>query len=180
MKFIEPNIQYKEKVQEYIQEFIDAGTETINGSGGLDSHLVKDGYEAWLGEVERKADVTRKKPGEISASTFFYVREDDDRILGMVNIRYGLNEFLFNEGGHIGYSIRPGEQGKGYATQMLEQALLFCQFIGLDQVLVICEKNNVASARVIQKCGGVMENEIYSEHYDEVLQRYWITIENGS
>ncbi len=180
MKFIEPNIQYKEKAREYIQEFIDAGTETVNGSGGLDSHLAKHGYEAWLKEVERKADVARKKPGEITASTFFYVREDDDRIFGMVNIRYGLNEFLFNEGGHIGYSIRPSEQGKGYATQMLEQALWFCQFIGLDQVLVICEKNNVASARVIQKCGGVMENEIYSEHYDEVLQRYWIAIENGS
>lgn len=177
MKFIEPDIQYKEKAREYIQEFIDAGSEIINGSGALDSYLVKEGYEAWLEEVERKSDVARKKPGEINDSTFFYVREEDDRILGMVNIRYGLNEFLFNEGGHIGYSIRPSERGKGYATQMLDQALWFCRFIGFDKVLVVCDKNNVASARVIQKCGGVLENEFYSEHYDEVLQRYWIPTE---
>lgn len=177
MRFVEPNIQYKEKAGEYIQEFVDTGRPEVNGSGGLDIYLAKDGYEAWLKEVERKSDVTRKKPGEINASTFLYVREEDERLIGMVNIRYGLNEYLFNEGGHIGYSIRPSEQGKGYATQMLEQALWFCQFIGLNKVLVVCEKSNAASARVIQKCGGVMENEIYSEHYDEVLQRYWITIE---
>lgn len=177
MRFIEPSIQYKEKAREYIQEFVDADMEEVNGSGGLDFYLVKDGYEAWLKETRRISDVTRKKPGEVNASTFFYMREEDERLIGMVNIRYGLNESLFNEGGHIGYSIRPSEQGKGYATQMLEQALWFCQFIGLDKVLVVCEKKNAASARVIQKCGGVMENEIYSEHYDEVLQRYWIAIE---
>lgn len=177
MKFIEPDIRYKEKAGEYIQEFIDAGSEIVNGSGGLDSHLMKDGYEAWLEEEERRSDVSRKEPGEVNASTFFYVREDDDRILGMVNIRYGLNEFLFHEGGHIGYSIRPSEQGKGYATQMLHQALWFCRFIGLEKVLVVCDKNNIASARVIQKCGGILENEFYSEHYKEVLQRYWISTE---
>lgn len=174
MRFIEPGIEYKDKAREYIQEFIDAGSE-INGSGGLDSFLVKDGYEAWLEEVKRKSDASKKKPGEINASTFFYEREEDKRLVGMVNIRYGLNEFLFNEGGHIGYSIRPSERGKGYATQMLEQALWFCQFIGLDKVLVVCDKSNLASARVIQKCGGVLEDEHYSEHYDEVLQRYWIS-----
>lgn len=176
MKFIEPDIQYKDKAREYIQEFIDLGME-VNGSGGLDSYMVKGGYEAWLKEVERRSDVSRKEPGEVNASTFFYVREDDDRILGMVNIRHGLNEFLFNEGGHIGYSIRPAEQGKGYATQMLHQALWFCRFIGLDKVLVVCDKSNIASARVIQKCGGVLENEFYSKHYDEILQRYWISTE---
>lgn len=78
MKFIEPDIQYKEKAREYIQEFIDAGSEIINGSGALDSYLVKEGYEAWLEEVERKSDVARKKPGEINDSTFFYVREEDE------------------------------------------------------------------------------------------------------
>lgn len=178
MKFIEPSLKYKEQAREYIQEFIDAGSD-INGAGGLHSYLAKDGYEAWLQEVERKSDVSRQEPGEIASSTFFYMREEDEKIIGMVNIRYGLNEFLFNEGGHIGYSIRPTERGRGYATQMLEQALWFCQFIGLEKVLVVCDKSNIASARVIQKCGGIMENEFYSEHYEEVLQRYWLSTEEG-
>lgn len=173
MYFASPDIKHKEKAGEYIQEFIDAGS-SINGTGQLDSFWVKESYEKWLVQLEEKADTTKKIPGQVNAATFFYVREEDERIVGMVNIRFGLNASLFREGGHIGYSVRPTERGKGIATQMLRDALGFCRFIGLSKVLVTCDKRNPASAAVIRKCGGVLENEIISETDGEIVQRYWI------
>ncbi len=178
MHFVAPDIKYKEKAKEYIQEFIDARL-SINGTGELDAFLIEKNYEEWLEEIEKNSDTSVKIPGRVNDATFFYVREEDDRIVGMANIRYGLNAFLFREGGHIGYSVRPSEQGKGIATELLQDALRFCRFIGLSKVLVVCDKNNPASARVIEKCGGVLEDEVVSEVDGEIVRRYWIDNEGG-
>ena len=110
----------------------------------------------------------------IPNTTLLYVREEDEKIIGMANIRYGLNAFLFQEGGHVGYSIRPSEWGQGYGTALLQEALVFCRLIGLDSVLVICEKENPASARVIEKCGGVLEDEVMGEFTGKRMRRYWV------
>ena len=106
--------------------------------------------------------------------TYFYVREEDDCIVGMCNLRLALNDFLRTEGGHIGYGVRPTERGKHYATDMLAQALKVYDRLGIKNVLVTCDKENPASAKVIQNNGGMLEAEFYSETYDETLQRYVI------
>ncbi len=67
----------------------------------------------------------------------------------MVNIRLALNDFMRKEGGHIGYSVRPTERRKHYATDMLTRALDVCRVIGIKEVLVSCGSDNVASAGVI-------------------------------
>ena len=94
--------------------------------------------------------------------------------LGAVNIRHKLNEKLLLNGGHIGDGIRPSERGKGYGTRMIALALEKCRELGIDRVLMVCDRNNAASARTIVKNGGVMENEI--EVDGVVEQRYWIDI----
>ena len=77
-------------------------------------------------------------------------------------------------GGHIGDGVRPSERRKGYATEMIKLALEECKKLGLDKVLMVCDKDNIGSARSIKKNGGVLENEVL---VDGVLeQRYWITI----
>jgi predicted acetyltransferase len=76
----------------------------------------------------------------VPAYTYFYVREDDNKIIGMINIRLALNDFLRNEGGHIGYCVRPTERNKGYATKMLKEALQFLKPIGLFTVILTWEK----------------------------------------
>ena len=82
------------------------------------------------------------------------------------------------EGGHIGYSVRPSERGKGYATRMLEMALAEARRLGLKRVLITCDRKNVASARVIRKNGGRLENEVVSRLRDrEFTQRYWLELE---
>lgn len=174
MKFVFPCLEYKQKAIEFIQEFYDHSS-PIHGTGGLDGFLQKSTYEKWLVKVLKDMDLANISPDRVPAITYFYVREEDDKIVGMINVRLALNDFLREEGGHIGYSVRPTERKKGYGTQMLREALAFCKSIGLCELIVSCDKSNTASAGVIQNCGGVLDAEFYSEFFKEVIQRYRIT-----
>ena len=173
MKLVFPTIAYKEQAIEYINEFKEHGSE-VNGSGALDDYLEESTYEEWLTKVLADMDIANIVKPRVPALTYFYVREEDNRIVDMVNIRLALNDFLRTEGGHIGYSIRPTERRKHYATEMLKEAIAVCNTVGIREVLVTCDKVNVASAKVIQNAGGELEEEFYSEIYKEVVQRYVI------
>jgi len=113
-------------------------------------------------------------PHLVQASTYFLMDESDE-ILGCINIRYVLNEYLLQVGGNIGYGVRPLERQRGYATKMLSLALDKCRLLGMKKVLVTCDKNNEGSARTIQKNGGVLENE-FKEDNGNLVQRYWIQV----
>lgn len=176
MKFVFPTIEYKEKAIDYINEFYEYQSE-INGSGSLDRYLKEATYEEWLQKLIASIDIANIAPGKVPRITYFYVREEDDRIVGMINIRLATNELVREEVGHIGYSIRPTERRKHYGTQMLKGALEFCKPLRLNQVVLSCDKSNPASAGVIKNCGGVLEAEFYSEMFDEVIQRYVINNE---
>ena len=114
-----PGISRREDAAAFINEFYEYGSE-INGTGGL-QHFAEN-YEGWLEKLERDYMMV---PGEerVPARTYFLVRESDRRIVGMINIRLALNEHLRRFGGHIGYSIRPTERGKGYGRQMMLRAI---------------------------------------------------------
>ena len=173
MKFVLPCKEYEEKAIEFINEFYEYSSE-INETGALDIFLKDNTYSEWLVKVTKDLDVANIPEGRVPTYTYFYVREDDDKIVGMINIRLALTDFLRKEGGHIGYSIRPTERGRGYGTSMLRKALDFCKTIGLCDVIISCDKGNPASARIIKNCGGVMDAEFYSEAFGEVIQRYLI------
>ena len=95
--------------------------------------------------------------------------------MGAVNIRHYLNDKLLETGGHIGDGIRPGERRKGYATAMIGLALEECRKLGIDRVLICCDKDNIGSAKSIQRNGGVLENEV--EEDGNIVQRYWIELQ---
>jgi len=172
VRLIFPSKEYEKGAFEYIQEFIENNSE-INGTGGLDRYY---NYDEWLLKVKRSVDSHNIPEGKVPANTYFFVRTTDNKIVGMINIRHKLNEFLFNEGGHIGYSIRPTERKKGYATLMLKLGLQKCKELNLDKILITCDKTNIASAKVIQNNNGILENEVFSETFSEIIQRYWINL----
>ena len=93
-------------------------------------------------------------------------------MVGAVNIRHRLNDRLLLDGGHIGDGVRPSERGRGVATAMIGLALEECRRLGIRRVLMVCDKDNIASARSIIKNGGVLENEVVVD--GETVQRYWI------
>lgn len=172
MRFVFPDISYKEKAIEFINELNKYHSE-INGSGSLDRYLRESTYEEWLKKVMDDIDIANISP-KVPALTYFYTRQSDGEVVGMINLRLALNDFLREEGGHIGYCIRPTERKKHYATDMLNQALKVYDTLGISEVLVTCDKSNAASAKVIQNCGGELEAEFFSETYQEVIQRYRI------
>jgi predicted acetyltransferase len=103
------------------------------------------------------------------------VADVDGEIIGRVSLRFELNEFLVERGGHIGYGVAPAHRRNGYATEILRQALVIIRAEGVDAVLVTCDEDNVASARTIERNGGVFDS-ISPPSYGEVetVRRYWI------
>lgn len=106
---------------------------------------------------------------------YIYVREADDKIVGMIQIRRISNPYLEKFGGHIGYSVAPSKRRKGYATQMLRTALPKCSGLGLDKVLISCIKGNEGSRKTILNNGGEYESTIYDSEIEWTdVERYWI------
>ena len=172
-KLVKPELCYKKSAILYIEELLSYNY-AIHGNGFLDRYLESSGYEEWLDEIrylEFNSDSFK-----VSASTFFMV-DDNDFIIGMVNIRHTLNDKLLFHGGNIGYSIRPTERGNGYAKIALFLALKECFSLGLTRVLITAEDNNVPSYRTIEALGGVMENKVLDE--GKYFRRYWIDVEKS-
>ena len=128
-------------------------------------------FDYYLDHLEIKT----AENGKVPDSVFFLLDEEKDRLLGAVNIRHYLNDYLLREGGHIGDGIRPSERRKGYAAKMIGLALNECKRLGIDKVLITCNKDNIGSAKSIINNGGILENEIVNED-GELEQRYWITL----
>lgn len=113
--------------------------------------------------------------GWVPGTTLFLVEEG--RILGVANLRHRLTENLRRFGGHVGYSVRPSERNKGHATRLLEGIKAYARAnLEIDRLLVTCDPANAASARVIEKCGGVLEDESFYELAGHLVRRYWITL----
>ena len=170
LKLVEVNENFREQVLEYKDEFHN-NNEILHGTAGLGK---AENFEEWLKAIVDNSFEETVRQGFVPSSTYLAVRVEDDKLLGMIDIRHKLNEYLFNFGGHIGYSIRKSERRKGYAKEMLEQALGKCREMGLDKVLITCDKENIASASTIKSQGGVLDNEVNEE--DEIVQRYWINL----
>lgn len=176
LKLIRPSKEYEEYAIEYINEFKEYNSQ-IHGVGGLDEYM--DDYDGWLEKLEKYRNM---KPGSIEgrvpSETFMLIRESDNKLLGIIDIRLMLNDYLLNYGGHIGYGIRPTERRKGYNSYQLYLALKFCLEKGLDKVLITCDKNNIASAKTIINSGGILENEVLEEN-GGICQRYWISVDDS-
>lgn len=105
----------------------------------------------------------------------FLIATVDDALVGRVSIRSELNGALLHHGGHIGYAVRPAYRRHGYATEMLRQGLTIARAAGVDQVLMTCDEDNLASARVIEHHGGVLQDIRNDDSRLKPWRRYWIT-----
>ncbi len=173
MKLIEPTIEYDRQIQDYRREFLEEGG-SMDGCGSLRR---MDRSQDWLDQIEAFRSEETVPEGRVPSTQFIYVREEDDKIVGMIQIRHYLNEYLRNFGGHIGYSVAPSERRKGYATQMLSLVLPKCRELGLDRVLVTCIRDNAGSKGAILNNGGVYESTAYEPEEKVYLERYWIDLQ---
>lgn len=172
---IKPTGEYANQITEYRREFLDAG-DSMDGCGPL--RRVAD-PEQYLRACREYEDVATVPEHLVPATQFILVREEDGRLLGMLQVRHCFNDYLEKYAGHIGYSVRPSERRRGYAKKMLAMALPFCREIGLDRVLICCIDGNIGSEKTILANGGVYESTVHEPNENEDLKRFWIdTLQN--
>ena len=94
--------------------------------------------------------------------------------MGRVSIRYTLNEALAEKGGHVGYGVRPAFRRRGFASEILRQSVARIRAAGTERILVVCDDDNMGSATVIERCGGVLESVVTPGDGSAPFRRYWI------
>jgi predicted acetyltransferase len=128
-------------------------------------------WQDWLAHIERTRVGSDLPQNRVRAD--FLAAEVDGELVGRVSVRFALNDWLAREGGHIGYGVLSGFRRKGYATEMLRQAVDIAHHEGVDPLLIVCDEDNLGSATVIERCGGVFEGRASSEE-GTTIRRYWI------
>ncbi|MFV2022337.1 GNAT family N-acetyltransferase [Micromonospora sp. LOL_023] len=131
------------------------------------------GFAAWVDRLRRQGDESLPADEGWVHTTHRWIIEQD-AYLGAISLRHRLNDFLRRAGGHIGYGVRPSVRGRGIATWALGAMLPLAAARGLDRVMVTCDESNPASARVIERNGGVLEDVRDTELGR--TRRYWIDL----
>jgi predicted acetyltransferase len=146
----------------------------IMAAEGFVFALAYEQDDSFAGYVERLERIQRGEPpmGRFVESTFL-LAEVDGMVVGRTSIRHRLNDFLRHEGGHIGYCVLPSYRRQGHATEILRQSLERIHSLGVDPVLVTCDDDNVGSATIIERAGGVLANVVENESGTQT-RRYWI------
>ena len=167
LKLIKASNAYKKQICDMLEEWYGTGEKIIPYAIRRVDYHDFNNYCANL-------EISDESNGLVPDSTFFCLDVDRNVIVGAVNIRHYLNESLLLNGGHIGDGVVPSERRKGIATKMIALALEECRKLGLEKVLMVCDKDNIGSAKSIQNNGGILENEVEVEGVVE--QRYWIKL----
>ncbi|MDH6364122.1 putative acetyltransferase [Enterococcus sp. PF1-24] len=167
---ISPSLKYQAELIAFREEFGEK-TNGIPGSGNL---IAYPAITDWLAAVEKNRNKETLTAGLIPAEQ--YIAMDSNKIIGILQLRLELNDYLLDFGGHIGYAIRPTERQKGYGTQMLTLALKKAKTKQMNKILITCDDKNLASAKVIEKIGGILEDKRFLEDENIIIRRYWIDL----
>lgn len=168
-----PSLERGYDAIDYIKEFI-KNKSPIHGSGQLQNYL--DNYEGWLDKLITDKEVINWV-FLVNTETYFLVRKNDNKIVGMSNIRLELTKALAEAGGHIGYGIRPSERGRGYSKILLYLSLKKCLEHDIKEVTIVCDNTNELSRKTILALGGIYQSSFDRE--DRVYEKYVIPVEES-
>lgn len=169
IEFVKPTLEYRKEAKAFKKSFLDAGEKVINGSEMLDC---MESYEEWLAHITMNASPETVNPDWVVTDTFFVI-DENRKIVGIVDFRHDLKGFLVDFG-HCGYSVRPEERNKGYATEILGRIVEIAREQGLDAIRLSVERTNVPSVKTIKKNGGKYERSF--EFQGEFADVYVISL----
>ncbi|MEP9363428.1 GNAT family N-acetyltransferase [Nocardioides sp. CN2-186] len=169
-----PDLHLRDSWAAAIAEF---GDEVIHGAGLWDFEPL-DTTEAGCREVVAhllaQADPATELPPNIVHCTYFWIVDDEDEYVGSLALRHSLTPWLLEEGGHIGYAVRPSRRREGHASRALALSLEHAADLGIDRALVTCDEDNEGSRATIERCGGEYEDSRNGK------RRYWISTSRSS
>lgn len=171
-----PSKKRKNDIMEYINELAEYNSET-NGIGSL--RKIFDGY-TFEQALQRCLNMENKeyaeKIGKCQSKTFLLIRENDNKIIGAINVRWNLSEAMLQFGGHIGYGIRPTERRKGYNKINLYLGMIEASKLGLDKVMLDCDANNIGSDKTLKALGGKLERTEIDPADGILTNVYWFNV----
>lgn len=172
-----PSLERKNEIIEYLDEFVKYGSD-INGSGSLDKIYYGYTFEEALDRCLKMEDEEyAKSVGRCQGRTFLLIRENDNKIVGTINVRWNLNEAMLRFGGHIGYGIRPTERRKGYNKINLYLGMLEAKKVGLEKVMLDCDVNNLGSDKTLKALGGKLERTEVDPSDGILTNVYWFDVD---
>jgi len=169
MKLVFPDSKYISSYETAIEEYLAKGLTQYN--------FVRYDADTFLDRVARYRTGMNLPPNHVPC-TYLWLIENEE-FIGEVTIRHSLTDALLRYGGHIGYWVRSTCWKQGVGTQMLTMALDYVRaHFDFDRVLITCDDDNIGSARVIEKNGGVLENKVINQIDDKttLTRRYWIKL----
>lgn len=178
MELREVTKQDKEKIiemyDEYMMSELIPGIDRFEGIRDFEK-IEKLSFNDWIDNLE-KNKYEENLPESYSPHTLYLAINDNNKIVGAIGIRWKQVPVLMTFGGLIGYSVRPSQRGKGYASEMLKLALDKFKNTNIENILITCKDFNIASKKVIEKNGGIFENTYSNDDDGYTYLRYWIKI----
>ncbi|GAF67180.1 putative acetyltransferase [Bacillus sp. TS-2] len=168
IKLVKPTATLKSEYIEFYRDWINSGEKMV-------PWVIKEDPEPFERMLQFLEDQESGEGliGEQVKNSTFWLKNDSGKVVGAVNIRHELNGFLREQGGHIGYGIRPSERRKGYATELLKLALKELAELGKKEALVCCDSENMASFKTIKNNGGSLETD-YVHPDGQIIKRFWV------
>ena len=167
IKLVKLDTKYKKQLIEMMDEWSNKKEKIIPYAiSRIDYHY----FDLYLNNLE----TLEKEKTKVDSQVYFCLDTKTNKFIGAVTSRLTLTDELLLRGGHIADGIRPSERSKGYGTKLVSLALNKCKELGLNKVLMVCDKDNIPSSKTIIKNNGILENEIKIEN--QIIQRYWITL----
>lgn len=168
---LKPSMEYEKELLQYRDSFKSRG-EIVQGGGDIENF---ESISQWLEKIKIMENPDTCPKEKVTATQYMLFRKSDGKVIGLINFRHYLNEYLKNFGGHIGYSIVHGERGKKYGKKQLLFCLEKVREKGLDRVLITCDKNNFASKGTIKSVGGIFQEEVKQEN-GIITLKYWVNL----
>ncbi|WP_205751582.1 GNAT family N-acetyltransferase, partial [Bacillus cereus] len=167
-----PSLEFEQEIMNYKNEY----PYNPNGIEGTSMLAFKNSITDWLDYLKIHENRKTVPDNRVPAIQYIVVKKSDHSIVGMLNLRLELNDYLLNYAGHIGYSVKPSERKKGYGSKMLGLALAKSKILGLNKILVTCADDNLGSIGVIENNNGVLEDKRLDPDDGKLTRRYWISL----
>ncbi len=175
MELVLPSVQYKRSFIEAVKEFqknTDMRAVRRSRYHELSTTELEKNFNTFVERELSHAEGKNLPAGYVPQTDYWLI--DRNEFIGHVNIRHELTDHLKEIGGHIGYDIRPSKRRQGYGNKILELTISKAKNLGIDQALLTCDVTNIPSRKIIEKNGGILENEVTNPETGVNKLRFWI------